>query len=68
MNLIPAPGTDYTSKAKLMAALEDGAEFVTADIMSGYGHYTTKRELVAMGRFNGITVRYSNLTKVIYIP
>ena len=68
MNLIPAPGTDYTSKAKLMAALDDGAEFLTADIMSGYGHWTTKRELVALGQFRNITIRYAKLSKVIYIP
>lgn len=68
MTLIPRPGTDYKSKAAVLEAWNADKDFHTADIMSGYGHATTKRELVAMGKAHGIQIRYSNLTKVIYIP
>ena len=67
MNLIPLPSRDYKSRAAVMLAWNENKDFHTADIVSGYGHATNRRDLVAMGRAHGITIRYAKLTKVLYI-
>ena len=69
MNLIPAPWeTDPKSKVAVLEAWKNNREFMTADIMTGYGRTTTRLELEAMGKAHGITIRYAKQTKVIYIP
>ena len=67
MNLVPLAGHDYSSKAAVLEAWNANKDFHTADIVSGYGHATNKRDLLAMGRAHGITIRYAKLTKVLYI-
>jgi hypothetical protein len=68
MTLIPFPGRDYKNKKDLMTDWEANKDFHTADIITGYGRATNKRELEALGMAHGITIRYAKLMKVIYIP
>lgn len=67
MILIPIPGRDYKSKTALLEDWNANKDFHTADIMSGYGRATNKRELEAMGQARGIQFRYGKLAKTFYL-
>lgn len=63
MNLTPAYGRDYGSRAAILADLKSGKDFIIADMSSPYnGKPINNVGLVNVGR--DVTVRYSNLRKV----
>jgi hypothetical protein len=67
MNLVPAYGRDYKSKASVQADLDADLDFTIADISSPWnGRYVNKSQLVDAG-YKQITVRYSRLRKVAVI-
>ena len=68
MNLIPAYGRDYKSKAEVEKDFNDGKDFTIADVSSPYdGKYINKPQVIEAG-VSIVTVRYGKLRKVTMIP
>lgn len=62
LTLVPAYGRDYKNKAQVLAAWQDGKDFIAEGITGG-GRATNKDDCPA-GEHN---VRYDRLTKVTVI-
>lgn len=64
INVIPAYGRDYKSKAEVWLALENQKDFLIADISNPYnGKYISLREIKREG-FDSVQVRYRKLREV----
>ena len=65
MTLTPAYGRDYTSKAKVLADLKAGKDFIINDIQSRWdGSYINLEQIT-----EPVMIRYQRLTKVfVYKP
>jgi hypothetical protein len=63
LNLVPAYGRDYTSKAKVKEAWDAGDDFLIQDVgSSDNGRYANKPDLA--GQDVTVTIRYKRLTMV----
>ena len=62
INLIPAYGRDYKSKAAVQVDLDAGKDFIIADISNRWdGKPINKADLSEYGK---VTIRYGRLRKV----
>ena len=65
MTLTPAYGRDYKSKKEVIAAWEDGKDFVVADVFGGNcGRMINKNNDVK----ETIYIRYKGLTQIMKLP
>ncbi len=64
INIVPAYGRDYTSKAKVWEALEAGTDFRVADMSSRWDGMVCSLEDLRKEGITDVQVRYSKLGKV----
>ena len=64
MNLVPAYGRDYKSRAEVIKDFNENKDFIIADISSRWdGKPCNKADLIREGE-DKVTIRYSKLQKV----
>lgn len=64
VNIIPAYGYDYTSKAKVWQALESGVDFKVADASSQWNGKLASLAGLRREGVRSVQVRYGKLMKV----
>lgn len=58
MTLVPAYGRDYTSKAKVLADLKDGKDFIISDMTSPHDGLPANAESLKGAGVTVLNVRY----------
>lgn len=64
VQIVPAYGRDYTSKAKVLEALNAGQDFKVADMSSQWDGMACNLENLREDGIEEVTIRYGKLMKV----
>jgi hypothetical protein len=64
MNLLPAYGRDYTSKAAIQADFDAGKDFILSDFFSPWDGKPCNKESLQQAGITQVNIRYKAKTKV----